>query len=149
MNNTKHLTRLALATSGALALGLTLSGCGVIDTVTKSAADAWSVTYEVTTDSDAPAQLSDVSYLDAKDRMTEQHTEQVSHAATAATADGSFAWTADTIVVTGDPASVSATPPKGVSATCRILLDGTRELASETGAPGEAVHCESVTPEFD
>ncbi|KUF06213.1 hypothetical protein [Leucobacter sp. G161] len=149
MNNTKPLTRLAIATSGALALGLTLSGCGVIDTVAKSAADAWSVTYEVTTDGDAPAQLSEVSYLDAKDRMTEQHTEQVSHVATSATTDGTFAWTAMAIVVTGDSASVSATPPEDVSATCRILLDGAREIASETGAPGEAVHCESVTPEFD
>lgn len=149
MNSTKPLTRLAIATSGALALGLTLSGCGVIDNVKKSAADAWSVTYEVTTDGDAPAQLSEVSYLDAKDRMTKQHTEKVSHVATSSTEDGTFAWTADSLVVTGDPASVSATPPLGVSATCRILLDGTREIASQTGAPGEAVHCESVTPAFD
>ncbi|MEB4614445.1 hypothetical protein [Leucobacter sp. M11] len=147
-NTTTHF-RLAAAVGGALSIGLLLSACGAIDTAMKSAADAWSVTYEVTTDSADPVALTEVSYLDMETRTSGQSTVRVPDATTAADGAGLPRWTAETIVITGDSASVSATPPEGVAASCRILLDGKREIAAETGQPGEPVRCDEVTPKFD
>ena len=45
----------------------------------------------------------------------------------------------------GERAQASATPKSDQVLTCRILLDGVKELASATGQPGETVSCDSVT----
>ena len=68
---------------------------------------------------------------------------------TAGTNGGSATWSVDSSVVVGDTAKITATAAEGQRATCRILLDGERELASETGEAGGAVTCSATAPPFD
>ncbi|GAA1787497.1 hypothetical protein [Leucobacter iarius] len=136
-------------TVGAAALLLPLTGCSVIDAIGKSSQDAWQVDYEVTTDGRAPATLTDVAYLDTSGRLEEAAMKRVGTVETAAGAGTAAAkWKADSIAVVGKPTRVTATPPAGVRATCRILLDGTQEIASATSEPGKPVTCEAKAPEF-
>ncbi|KKI22263.1 MULTISPECIES: hypothetical protein [unclassified Leucobacter] len=136
-------------TVGAAALLLPLTGCSVIDAIGKSSQDAWQLSYEVTTDGSASATLTDVSYLDADGRLEEAKTKSIGTIETTAGTGGAAAkWKADSIVVVGKQTRVSATPPAGVRATCRILLDDTKEIASATSDPGKPVTCEAKAPEF-
>lgn len=136
-------------TVGAAALLLPLTGCSVIDAIGKSSQDAWQLSYEVTTDGSASATLTDVSYLDADGRLEEAKTKSIGTIETTAGTGGAASkWKADSIVVVGKQTRVSATPPAGVRATCRILLDDTKEIASATSDPGKPVTCEAKAPEF-
>lgn len=137
----------AAAVLGAAALALT--GCAQIN---QQVGDAWSVTYEVTVDSADAATLHDVAYLGAEKRGDAAERQTLSTASTkpgAGNGSGGAAWTHETIVLATDPASVTATPTDGQTATCRILLDGKRAIAEEQGQPGQPVSCKATTPEFD
>lgn len=57
-------------------------------------------------------------------------------------------WSTTAMVTATQDSQITATPGPGATASCRILLDGTREIASETAARGEAVTCAAATPEF-
>ncbi len=150
MHTNTRAPRLLLAAAGVVTLGIGLTGCGALDAVVKSAADAWQVTYEVTTDSEAAVPLSEVAYLDMESRTDGQHLVEASDAETRAEPahPGQSIWSQDSIVVVGDQAQITATPPAGVTASCRILLDGKKEVAAATAAPGEPVRCEAEAPEF-
>lgn len=149
MTHTTTQFRLAAAAGAALSLGVLLTGCSLIDTAITSAADAWQLTYEVTTDSPDPVALSNLSYTDMKTRTSGQHTVALSDAETVSGATGAAPlWSAESIVIVGDPVSVTATPPADVRASCRILLDGTQEIAAETGEPGQPVTCAATAPPF-
>ena len=131
-------------------LGLSLTGCGFIQDVRKSSEDAWAVTYEISTDSATETPLSAVEYVDRDGRLEEPKTITIDDvAALPGTVGNSAGWAVDTIAVAGDDVSFSATPAADVSATCRILLDGEREIASFQGEPGEAVNCVATTPQFE
>lgn len=136
-------------TVGAAALLLPLTGCSVIDAIGKSSQDAWQLNYEVTTDGSASATLTDVSYLDTSGRLEEAAMKRVGTVETSAGAAGvPSKWKADSIVVVGKQTRISATPPAGVRATCRILLDDSKEIATATSDPGKPVTCEAKAPEF-
>ncbi|MDR4534428.1 hypothetical protein [Glutamicibacter sp. PS] len=143
--------RRLLATGSILALGLSLTACGASDFLKKQTADAWSVTYEVTVEGKDINRLTEVSYLDAPSRGESSSNVPVGEAATTNSASNAAkaSWTKDAMVTAEADARISATPGKGAKATCRILLDGERELAKKTGAPGKPVECSATTPAFE
>lgn len=132
----------------ALVLGGSLAGCSAIENFQKSAADAWQVTYELSVDSTDAAALSNVSYSDQKTRTDKRATVDAGTISLAAKAGSNATWTVDSLAVVGDQADISATAAAGQTATCRILLDGEREIAKETGTPGGTVNCAAKAPEF-
>lgn len=113
--------------------------------------DAWALTYELMVPGTESAELTNVSYSEQEKRGEDPQTTTLSSVTTGpleGVADGT-GWEADAMLEVGLTASITATAPEGVPATCRILLDGTREVASNTGEPGGSVTCEVVTPEFE
>lgn len=55
-------------------------------------------------------------------------------------------WSQEAVINVGEKARLEVRPGKGGVASCRILLDGVREVASGTSpAPGEPAVCEVVT----
>lgn len=145
----RNIARMAAGTA-MLALGAGLSGCGAVDSFGKATSDAWAVTYEVAVEGSSGNQLSEVSYLEAEKRGEDSSavTEDSVSLAADAKDKSKKTWSAESMVTAEKEASISATPGKDGTATCRILLDGTREIASETGAPGERVLCQATTPAF-
>ncbi|OII31748.1 hypothetical protein BIU98_08345 [Curtobacterium sp. MMLR14_010] len=140
-----HKTLAAVAALAAVTL--TLTGCSQLRQQT---GDAWAVTYEVSVDAPDAGTLHDVRYLGAEQRGDAATTHTIPTASTRpGAADGGAAtWTHESIVLAKDPASVRATPPAGQSASCRILLDGTKVIAEEHGAAGKTVRCRVETPAF-
>ncbi|SDH53024.1 hypothetical protein SAMN05216553_12637 [Lentzea fradiae] len=97
---------------------------------------AWAVTYEVSSE---PAQTAvDVTYTESADRFRKEPSQTHSVSAPAP-------WTYDAVVNAGEKASVTATPKGDQVLSCRILLDGIKDLARKTGLPGREVRCETVT----
>ena len=145
MNTSSKLSfplRIALASSvGALALA-SLTGC------VQFGSDDWAVTYEVTTDADSPQELTAVAYDLEADRGKPSEVVEKGTATTKAESSGTTALRIESIVAATERASITATPPAGVTATCRILLDDEREIATSTSGPGEPVSCEVDTPAF-
>ncbi|HEX7307756.1 hypothetical protein [Lentzea sp.] len=97
---------------------------------------AWAITYEV---SAQPADTAvDVTYAQSPDRNRKETPRSVS-------ASAPLPWSTDVVINAGEKASVTATPKGGQALSCRVLLDGVKELAAATAAPGQAVTCEAVT----
>ncbi|MGH3652213.1 hypothetical protein [Glutamicibacter sp.] len=132
-----------------LALVLGATGCGAVDSWDKATSDAWSVTYEIEV-TGATGQLPAVSYLESAKRGEPGTIVDVSEAVWVPDSkDPSRAtWSVESIITAETDASLTATPAKGATATCRILLDGTKEIAARTGATGEPVECSATTPAF-
>lgn len=147
--NNRTSTWLA-ASSAALVLGIGLTGCGAVDGWNKATADAWAVTYEVTVSGENTDALSDVSYLDSPERG--EDSAEVTEESVATTNDAGTknesSWTAESVITAEKDAAIAATPAEGSTATCRILLDGVKEIAAQTGKPGERVECAVTTPAF-
>lgn len=140
-------TRLSLTLVGALVAVLAMSGCGFVQ---KQTSNAWSVSYEVTVVGEELNRLDAVSYLEAPSRGEDSETVDAGTVATSNLADDASkaVWSTTAMVTATQDSQVTATPGPGTTASCRILLDGTREIASETAARGEAVTCTAATPEF-
>ncbi len=138
--------RLVAAAVVAGSVAVLATGCSFVQQQT---GDAWSVTYEVRVDQPRGAELTDVRVEGAERRGEAPGVHRLGTEETGATdGDGSH-WEHETIVLAEQQASVRATPGAGATATCRILLDGKREIASETSArPGAAVRCSADTPAF-
>jgi hypothetical protein len=97
---------------------------------------AWAVTYEVTSQ---PAETAvDVTFAQSPSRYRKQTPQS-------ATISTPLPWTFEVVVNAGEKAQVSATPKGDQVLSCRILLDGVKELAGATGKPGQMVNCETVT----
>ncbi|ALD13418.1 hypothetical protein [Clavibacter capsici] len=133
----------------ALALGavtLALAGCSsVMDDV----ADIYAITYEVTTTGPAADGLTDVSYAEASHRGRPSIVKEVGQASFAPGDDSaSSIWSIESVVTAEDWAFVQATPMDGEALTCRILVDGVKEIASSTAAPGQPVTCQVPTAPF-
>lgn len=123
------------------------TGCSFVQQQT---GDAWSVTYEVRVDQPGGATLSDVRVEGADRRGEAPEVHRLGAEATGASDGEGPRWEHDAIVLAEQRASVRATPGGGATATCRILLDGEREIARETSSrPGDEVRCSADTPAFD
>lgn len=143
----RSLSRCVLAGVIAIAAAASAAGCSTID---RHVGDAWSVTYEISVDRPVGTKLADIAVEGAKRRGDKPMVQQVGTRETdTANATGSQ-WTRDVVVLAKQHASVSATPADGATATCRILLDGKREVAKQTSpAAGAPVECSVDTPKFD
>lgn len=144
--NTPHAKILTaiVSTTAMTGVALSLTGCAFIDKMVTTSADAWAVTYELSVDNVDGATVSNVAYRDTPDRATGQSVVKANQIDVSA--DG---WKFDTLGVVGKDLSISAIPPEGVRATCKIMLDKTEVLATATSdAPGQPVRCEAVAPEF-
>ena len=133
----------------ALAVGaasLALAGCSGI---TNDLADIYAITYEVTTTGPADSGLTDVSYAEAAHRGRPSIVKEVGQAAFAPGDDSaSSIWSVESVVTAEEWAFVQATPVDGEALTCRILVDGVKEIATSTAAPGQPVTCQVPTPPF-
>lgn len=99
---------------------------------------SWAITYEVTDQNGGT--LSDVSYAQSPDRYNDEVKQS--------TVDGPVGvpWKQEVVVAAGQKAEITAKPTGGLTLTCRILLDGEKELAKATAsAAGGPVTCEKVT----
>ncbi|WP_434444990.1 hypothetical protein [Lentzea sp. E54] len=97
---------------------------------------AWAITYEVTSQ---PAETAvDVTYAESPNTNRKETPRSV-------TISRPLPWTFEVVINAGEKAQVSATPKGDQVLTCRILLDGIKELATATGQPGQKVDCEAVT----
>ncbi|WP_052492557.1 hypothetical protein [Leucobacter komagatae] len=149
MHFTKRtILRSAAFVGAAIFIGGSLTGCSALENIKNSTADAWKVTYELSVDSESPVTLTDVSYLDQASRTDERSTVSESEVLAKSAEGGHALWSTESLVIVGDTTSISATPAEGDRLTCKILLDGEREIATQTGAPGEPVSCEAVAPPF-
>lgn len=138
--------RLLAAVVVASSVAVLASGCSFIQQQT---GDAWSVAYEVSVDQPSGAALTDVRVEGADKRGDAPEVHRLGAQETSTATTSGSAWEHDAIVLAEQRASVRATPPRGATATCRILLDGTREIATETAAAGQPVTCSVDTPAFD
>ncbi|ROP72671.1 hypothetical protein [Curtobacterium sp. PhB115] len=130
----------------AAGLALTATGCSFVQQQT---GDAWSVTYQVQVDGPAGSELSDVRVEGAEKRGDAPEVHRLGTQKTSTAKTSGSAWEHESIVLAEQRASVRATPGPDATATCRILLDGEREIAAETSAAGKAVTCSADTPAFD
>ncbi len=133
----------------ALAVGaasLALVGCS---NITDDIADIYAITYEVTTTGPADGGLTDVSYAEASHRGRPSIVKEVGQASLApGDASASSVWSVESVVTAEDWAFVQATPVDGEALTCRILVDGVKEIATSTAAPGQPVTCQVPTAPF-
>lgn len=99
---------------------------------------SWAITYEVTGQDNGT--LSAVGYANSPSRYNDEVKQQ--------TVQGPVGvpWKQDVVVTAGQKAAITATPSGGLTLTCRILLDGEKELARATApAPGQPVSCAKTT----
>lgn len=149
ISTSRRTARKLAAGCAALALGAGMAGCSAVDSWDKATADAWAVTYEVSVSGGATGTLHDVAYLQAPARG--EDSAEVVEGSVATSSEGSgekAAWRTETMVTAQQDAAIAATPGEGATATCRILLDETRELAAHSAGPGERVECSAATPAF-
>lgn len=145
LRRNRRLTRVAGASLAAVLVATMSSGCSFIHNQTTP---AWSVTYEVEVDQPAGASLTDVSVEGAETRGDEPKNMPLAKQATSQPDGQGSTWKHEVIVLVKEHAAVRATPPAGAVATCRILLDGKREIAKSVSAAGKSVSCEARTPDF-
>ncbi|WP_146242797.1 hypothetical protein [Curtobacterium sp. MCBD17_019] len=139
----RSMTAIAIAASVAL-LG---TGCSYIH---QQIGDAWAVTYEIHVDRPTGAELTEVEVEGARERGDAPEIQRLGSATTDRTDGDGSRWTHDAVVLAEQRASVTATPGEGATATCRILLDGKRVIATATSTtPGARVQCSATTPEFN
>ncbi|MBM7411497.1 hypothetical protein JOE38_001320 [Clavibacter michiganensis] len=128
------------------AASLALAGCSGI---TDDLADIYAITYEVTTTGPADSGLTDVSYAEASHRGRPSIVKEVGQASLAPDDDSaSSIWSVESVVTAEDWAFVQATPVDGEALTCRILVDGVKEIAASTAAAGQPVTCQVPTAPF-
>ncbi|WP_263054923.1 hypothetical protein [Curtobacterium sp. RIT-PI-V] len=141
--------RLLAAVVVASSVAVLATGCSFVQQQT---GDAWSVTYEVSVDQPSGAALTDVRVEGAEKRGDAPEVHRLGTQETGTQKTGTQrtgTWEHESIVLAEQRASVRATPARGATATCRILLDGKREIATETAAAGQPVTCSVDTPAFD
>ena len=145
-----RVLRSVLVGGAALAFTLGATGCQAIEGIQKSTSDAYAITYEVSVTGGDTKTIKDVSYLDSDERggdsvektsASEQTTADAKNKATSV-------WTKEAMITAEKNAAVSATPGKGATASCKILIDGVKEISAVTGKPGESVDCSAATPAF-
>lgn len=138
--------RAAAAAVAGVALLTSMTGCRAV-----LAPDTWAVTYKVELSGKDTSALKQASYEENDGRGGESKIVQAESltAKTDAAKPGVATWSQYANVTAEKKAGITATPAPGVTATCRILLDEKREIAVETGKPGEPVTCSVQTPAFE
>ncbi len=133
------------AVAATIALVPTLTACGNIG---ESLKDAYSITYEITLSGSDTSALESFSFA-GKEKRDSETTEVLSTAKDAPSASANNGkWSTETIINAEEIARITAVPKPDTVASCRILIDGSKEIAAEKGAPGAPVTCEAITPKF-
>lgn len=147
MSSSRSLRTLLTAAAAAITL-VSLTGCSVVN---QHLGDAWAVKYQVVVDQPHDVELTDLHVGGSQKRGGSPKVTDMGTQTAIASVDGATAaWESELIVVAGDEALVSATPPSGSIATCHVIVDETREIATAiSAAPGEPVTCRVTTPRFD
>ncbi|PRA10251.1 hypothetical protein CQ010_14745 [Arthrobacter sp. MYb211] len=147
---TKRISKILGASSLLVVLGLSATACGMVESFGRQTADAWSVTYEVSVTGGTVNGIDDVKYLEAPTRGEVSSETAVGEVATTndPAKKRSATWQETVMVTAEEEAGVSAAPRVGATATCRVLLDGVKEIAAVTGEPGKPVECAVSTPAF-
>ena len=141
--------RAAVRAGIALTVGAATLALTACSDIADDLADIYSITYEVTTTGPADGGLADVSYAEAAHRGRPSIVKEVGAASFSPGDDSaSSIWSAETVVTAEDWAFVQATPVDGEALTCRILVDGVKEIASSTAAAGQPVTCQVPTAPF-
>lgn len=142
----RRSVRLVASAVLASSIVLAASGCAFVQ---RHTGDAWAVTYEVHVDQPTGSTLSGIRVEGAERRGDSPRLHKIGTEVTTAKDGVGSRWEREVVVLAEQHASVSATPEPGATARCRILLDGTREIAKQTSvAPGEPVTCSVHTPSF-
>jgi len=139
--------KLALG-GAAMAMALGTAGCGAVEDFDKATSDSWAVTYEITVSGGDASKITDIKYLESEKRGEAGTELTLPSGETTLDAKENAVWSLGSIVTAQKDAAISAMPGKEATATCRILLDGVKEIAAETSAPGERVECAATTPAF-
>ncbi len=132
---------LAVAAVAGLAVAVLVGRPGFTWLKELRGGNGWYLTYEASAHGEGGPGTGEIAYTVSPDRFEDGlDTERVSGAA--------LPWSEESVVNTGAIARVEITPQDGRTATCRIMLDGVREVASATSpAPGEPAVCEVKTSE--
>lgn len=112
--------------------------CAGLAACSNPSGKSWAITYEVTGQDNGT--LAKVDYADSPNRYNDEIKQQ--------TVQGPVGvpWKQDVVVTAGQQAEVTATPTGTLTLTCRVLLDGVKELAKSTApGPGRPVSCAKVT----
>lgn len=145
-NRSTRIIRPFLAVAAVTLMVTSLSACSLVN---QTIGDAWSVTYRVVVDQPGDAEITHVTIGGAEKRGESPKVADMGSQTAVASADGKTAvWEDERVVLATEEALISATAPSGATATCSVLLDGTREIAKATSAPGEPVTCRVTTPSF-
>ncbi|AHH95215.1 hypothetical protein GCM10010174_55200 [Kutzneria viridogrisea] len=123
----------ALTVTAALAAVAAVSACS------NPTGKAWAITYEVT--AEGTGTLSNISYAETVNRYQNSTTKHE------LAGPLGLPWKLDVVIGAGEQAEVTAKPSAGTGVlSCRILLDGTKELAKATApAAGQPVTCTKKT----
>jgi len=118
--------------------------------LSKQTANTWAITYEVTVTGPTDDRLSSISYAAAPARGEDSADVSEAEVRTdpAAGPGVPASWTTEVQITAQKRAGITATAQPGSTASCRILLDASRELARQTGSPGGTVSCSVDTPAF-
>lgn len=120
----------ALIAAVALAAPAGLAGCS------NPTGKSWAITYEVT----GSGQMTGITYAESVDRYQDASSDH------RLTGPLGLPWKQDVVLSAGRDASVTATPSGTTTLSCRILLDGTKELAKASSpTPGKPVTCTRTT----
>ncbi|MDH2389012.1 MULTISPECIES: MmpS family transport accessory protein [Streptomyces] len=132
---------LAVAAVAGLAVAVLVGRPGFTWLKELRGGNGWYLTYEASADGEGGPGTGEIAYTVSPDRFEGAlDTQRVSGA--------SLPWSGESVVNTGDVARVVITPQDGRTASCRIMLDGVREVASGISpAPGEPAVCEVKTSE--
>lgn len=136
----------ALSASVALLAVLGLTGCA---SLSRQLTDRWAITYLVELDGPVGTSIGPVEVHGTVDDVGAGAVHDLGGQTTTLPVGTGSAWTEDVTVVAEERAAVRVDPPAGVRATCHVLVDGEREIATATAtAPGQPVSCAATTPRF-
>jgi len=147
---TNRFTKILGSCSLLVVLGLSVTSCSVVESFDRQTSDAWSVTYEVSVSGGIINGIDDVKYLEAPNRGETSSETVIAEVATTNDASNrqSASWQKTVIVTAEEKAGISVAPRAGATATCRVLLDGVKEITAVTGEAGKPVECSISTPAF-
>ncbi|QWF77769.1 hypothetical protein [Amycolatopsis sp. CA-230715] len=106
---------------------------------TNPSGKSWAITYELS--GKAPGEtVTELTYAESNDRYQDEVSDH------RLTGPLGLPWKLEVIVSAGRDAAVTATPAGQAVLSCRVLLDGKKELAKATSpGPGQPVKCSKTT----
>lgn len=122
-----------LGMAGALVAVAGLCAC------TNPSGKSWAITYELSGNAVGET-VTELTYAESNDRYQDEVSQH------RLTGPLGLPWKLEVVVSAGREAMVTATPAGQAVLSCRVLLDGKKELAKTTSpGPGQTVKCSKNT----